>query len=142
MEQVEKHGGREVHRAVEKVVGNHGFPRVLPFDVEEGEHEDDPDHCSVPELQAPGCAEVSPEPVGPGSGQQPGHSETDCGVAAEQEEEAIAEDVAGDGANFVEEVDGRGQAPGHLPDVRQGDAQAAAVVHQGPGDVQEGEGDG
>lgn len=90
----------------------------------------------------PGCAEVGPEPVGPRCGQQPGHGEADCGVAAEQEEEAVAEDVAGDGAHLVEEVDGRGQAPGHLPGMRQGDAQAAAVVHQGPGDVQEGEGDG
>lgn len=142
LEQVEQRRGREVHRGVEKVVDDHGLPRVLPFDVEEGEHEDDPDDPAVQELQAPGRAEVGPQQVGPGGGQQPGDGEADCGVAAQQEEEAVAEDVGGDGAHLVEEVDGRGQAPGHLPGVRQGDAQAAAVVHQGPSDVQEGEGDG
>lgn len=142
LEQVQQRWGREVHRRIEKVVDDHGLARVLPFDVEEGEQEDDPDDGPVQELQAPGCAEVGPQSVGPGGAQQPGDGEAECSVAAQQEEEAVAEDVAGDGAHLVEEVNGRGHAPGHLPGMRQGDAQAAAVVHQGPGDVQEGEGDG
>lgn len=47
--------------------------------------------------------------------------------------------MAGDGAEFVEEVDYCRGSRGHLTDIGEGSAQAAAIVHQGPGDVKEGE---
>lgn len=130
---------RDVYDRMERVVEDHGYFGVLPLDVEKGEREDDPGDGSVQELQAPGRAEVGLEHMCPGCAQQPEDGEGDRAVGAQYEEEGVAEDVAGDGAELVEEVDCCGEARGHLPDAGQGSAQAAAIVHQGPGDVKEGE---
>lgn len=90
-------------------------------------------------LEACGRAEVGLEQVRPDCPQQPDDGEANCGVGAQYEEECVAEDVAGDGAEFVEEVDYCRGSRGHLTDMGEGSAQAAAIVHQGPGDVKEGE---
>lgn len=78
--------------------------------------------------------------VCPGCPQQPKDGEGYSAVGAQYEKETVAEDVAGDGTEFVEEVDNCGEARWHLLDMGEGSAQAAAVVHQGPGNVKEGEG--
>ena len=113
---------------------------VLPFDIEKREREDDPYDCPVEKLKTSGCAEVGFKQVCPGCPQQPQDGEGYHAVGAQHEEEAVTQDVAADGTEFVEEVDNCGEARGHLPDMGEGSAQAAAVVHQGPGNVKEGEG--
>lgn len=123
---------------MESVIDGHGYLRVLPFDIEKGEHEDGSNDGPVEKLQAVGWAEVGAKRVCKGCPQQPEEGEGHGAVGAQHEEEAVAEDAAGDGTEFVQEVDCCGKAGGHLPDKGEGSAQAAAIVHQGPGDIKEG----
>lgn len=74
----------------------------------------------------------------PGRPQQPEDGEGYCAVGAQYEEEGVAEDLAGDSTEFVEEVDCCGETRGHLLDVGERSAQTAAIVHKGPGNVQKG----
>lgn len=128
-----------IYKSIQQVVDDHFYFGVLSFDVEKGEREDDSDDCSVQKLKPPGWAEVGLNHMCPGRPQQPEDAEGYGAVGAQYEEEGVAEDVAGDGAEFVEEVDCCGEAGGHLIYMGERSAQAAAVVHQGPGNVKEGE---
>lgn len=71
--------------------------------------------------------------------QQPEDGKGYCAVGAQNEEKGATENVAGDGTEFVEKVDCCGKARGHFYGLREGSTQAATIVHQGPGDVKEGE---
>lgn len=128
------------YNTVGKVIKKHCFFGILPFHVEKAEDEDNSYHSPVQELKHSGCAEVGLEQVGPRCSQQPEDGEGYGAVDAEREEEAVGENHTGDGAELVEEVDGRGEARGHVLDLRKRPAEAASVVHQGPGHVTEREG--
>lgn len=131
-----------MYKTVNEIIQDHLYSCVLSFHVEEGEGEYDPHNCSVEKLQTPGRAEVCLKPVCPYCSTQPEESEGDGAVGAEYEEEAEAEDEAADGAKFIEEVDCCGDARGHFCDVGERSSEAAAIVHQGPGDVKTGESHG
>lgn len=124
---------------MEQVVGGHGCSSVPSFDVEKGEREDETDDCSVQKLQASWWTEVGLKQVRPGCPQQPDDSEGYWAVGAQYEQEGVAEEVAHDSTELVEEVDCSGEAGEHILDIWERPAQTALIVHQGPGNIQKGE---
>lgn len=129
-----------VNNGAENVVGGHGYFCVLSFHIKKCECQDDSCNCPVEKLQASAWAEFGFKQVCPYCCQQPEDSEHYCGVDTQYEKEAVAENEAGDGTNFVEEVDCCGEARGHFSDIGERSPQAAAIVHQWPCNVTEGEG--
>lgn len=90
---------------MEEVVGDHDISSALAFDVEKREGEDDAHGGSIQKLQASGWAEVRVKRVCPDRPHQPDEGECHRAVGAEYEEQGVAEDVAGNGGQFIEEVD-------------------------------------
>lgn len=114
---------------------------ALPFDVEKSEGEDDPHDGSVQKLLASGWAELRVKTVCPGRPQQPDDGESHRAVDAEYEEQGVSEDTAGDGEQFIEEVDCSWDSAGHFLDIRKRSAQALTIVYQSPGGINKGERD-
>lgn len=123
---------------MENIIDDHVYFGVLSFDIEKGEGEDDSYDRPIEKLKAFGWAEVGFKVVRPGGAQHPENSQGDCAESAEYEEEAVAKDAAGDGAEFIQEIDDCGEARGHLSDLGDGSTQTAAIVHQRPGNIEEG----
>lgn len=90
---------------MENVIDDHGYFGVLSFDVEKGEGEDDSYDCPIEKLKAFGWAEGGLKIVCPGGAQHPENGEGYRAESAQYEEEAVAKDAAGDGAEFIQEVD-------------------------------------
>lgn len=121
-QQHQQQRSQNVYKSVCNVISDHLHFCVLPFHVEKGERQDDSYDRLVEKLMASGWAKAGFEQVCPGWSQQPDDGEGYCAVGAQHEEEAVAEDVASDGAKFVEEVDSSREARGHVCDVWEGSA--------------------
>lgn len=90
---------------MENVIDGHGYFCVLPFDVEKGECEDGSYDCPIEKLKAFGRAEGGLKIVRPGGAQHPEDDQSYRSDRAQYEQEAVAQDAAGDGAEFIQEVD-------------------------------------